>query len=1451
MGCRVCRDAREGGGHVDHRTPARGVRRTHGRDALGRNRPRESFERRLRRELSALGVSLAAIVGLFCLLLAMGSCSPHTQPALAQEEVDGPGVTVTRPAAAGQQDEPPTRGTHDAIEMDGASKPTASSGDTDEMERPATVKTTGNDSVADTADGAAPDNGQDEPAADPAKDAGSTEADTATGVRLAAQADADGAIDVSVSGLAQPATVRVHLGSGVKPRPGIYVTGDALASARGVAVDGVTVVEARVSGDGDVRVETIGATGGAVATSAVELVDDEGEVVALIGPITAPSDAREAASGMRSGERTPFTTVGRYNNTATPTTNSIPRIGNAETGVTAYCNDMMLAAPGDPLHGSNEPVWYDSWSFPSDPWQAADQGQNVLDYVLFHGYPSDPTIGGRCANPQDAESATQWAIWYFTNPGSSPYGEAPFESWSPGFRESYDTLVAEANSYDAACRADPDAFRPERGTCQVWTVADAALQDILTARPNYGWLDLTKASDRPDLVASHDAYALGSAAFEVRHLDGSVEAALTTDDAGRAGCLLPVGSYRLVETRAPAGHAPDGAQRELTIAGGPVHVSVSVTDPALLGGISLTKRGGGPDGPAVAGARFSLVDATSGTEMATLVTDGNGRAATAPDALPLGRYVLREASAPDGYAPAGDIEITVDKPNALKEVAIVDPYKTTLSVTKTSAKTGQGLPGARLQVLNGAGSVVDEWVSDGSPHELRDIAPGRYRLHELEAPRGYVVADDVSFDVRLTSEAQHVDMVDERALVPFSFKKLDAISRAPLPGATFALYRSKGPLPKPVTQRDIRDDALWDSVDAQGSQSDGTVSFGELEEGTYLLLEEAVPSGYMRPSGGWLVHADSAEGITVESVGDVPNPPFEDVDGRLSVANYRQSELPRAGGTGALAPLLTGASLVAVGSAAAARRRRAARRALPVALFILVASLACIVLSLPALALARPSELPDPDHAASLSVHKYALPDASEPAEPSDGGPVPEGSLPQGATPIEGVTFDIRRAYSQGEADALVSQGAAKREDFSPANVEGTEFAGYVVRTGDETLSEATNANGQARFDLSGRLGAWLVTEQPDPRVEIPCPPFIASVPMPHPNDERAWLYDVHVYPKNYRIDVDKAILKADGTVMNTSAAGGEPVTFRIACDIPATVGRNRSYVVTDRLDWRIATTQDAPEAAVVRAGSLELQPGTDFTARVEETTDDQGRPCQLLTWDFTPGLARLQQAVDEDGRPGAIQVVIEFVARLDEDAVSGTLDNGATLDIVNELGRHSAFETARPTVSFAAITIDKCEAADPSLKLPGATFRIAASLDDAREGRWLHRLATDGSDQGVWEETSDADGAATFAALRYDLESGSDYFLVETQAPERHQAIPEPIRVHVGPEPGLQSVSDLTAHVQVLNASSPTLPNTGGRGAIVQVAIGMLVVLGGVSLCAVLSLRQAKRPRTMRGPWE
>lgn len=134
-------------------------------------------------------------------------------------------------------------------------------------------------------------------------------------------------------------------------------------------------------------------------------------------------------------------------------------------------------------------------------------------------------------------------------------------------------------------------------------------------------------------------------------------------------------------------------------------------------------------------------------------------------ALPEGTYTLHEELAPyeDGYVSASDITFEVLEDGSVTKVEMKDEYSKT-EISKTDITTGEELKGAKLQILDEDGTVLEEWVTDGKPHLVEKLPVNvELTLREITAPDGYEIAEDVKFTLKDTMEIQKVEMKDARA----------------------------------------------------------------------------------------------------------------------------------------------------------------------------------------------------------------------------------------------------------------------------------------------------------------------------------------------------------------------------------------------------------------------------------------------------------------------------------------------------------------------------------------------------------------------------------------------------------------------------------------------------------------------------------------------------------------
>lgn len=272
--------------------------------------------------------------------------------------------------------------------------------------------------------------------------------------------------------------------------------------------------------------------------------------------------------------------------------------------------------------------------------------------------------------------------------------------------------------------------------------------------------------------------------------DGSDE--LYTDDDGKP--LLPVGTYRINETKAPKGFWINKEVKTIKLK--PVNdengkISISKYEVPIFEEKEQTvrvrvKKLSEGDAKPLAGARFDLkriadadgkaVNKLEEAQVEKLITGEDGIAEKA-GLLP-GIYELKETKSPDGYAISkeihrieakgteGDTIVTgTDGKSEFLYESQIGNAKIKLEISKLTLSNGKkhSLSGAELLLKDSDGKIVDRWISDGNPHRIEGIKEGRYTIIEEKAPQGYErLSSPVEINVENTAEVQHFDVNNEK-----------------------------------------------------------------------------------------------------------------------------------------------------------------------------------------------------------------------------------------------------------------------------------------------------------------------------------------------------------------------------------------------------------------------------------------------------------------------------------------------------------------------------------------------------------------------------------------------------------------------------------------------------------------------------------------------------------------
>jgi len=295
---------------------------------------------------------------------------------------------------------------------------------------------------------------------------------------------------------------------------------------------------------------------------------------------------------------------------------------------------------------------------------------------------------------------------------------------------------------------------------------------------------------------------LHGAVFSLRQ--NGVEIALATTDSNGEIIFadLPLGEFVLVEIFAPSGFLLDATQRTVSIESPDqytevVTVEIVAENTAIQGEIRVIKICS-ITGNRLAGAVFVLM--RDGVEIARATTDSNGEILFTD--LPLVELVLVEIVAPSGFVidptPRTVTISAIDQYTPLVSVVITvtnTSQRGIITIEKICADTGRVLAGARFEVRDTDGNVVDVITTNEYGIGVsRSLPLGTFTIVEVYAPSGFVL-NPTPHIVTLTADSHYVAIVHEAITVEnqpilgiIHIIKVCAVTGRTLEGATFALY---------------------------------------------------------------------------------------------------------------------------------------------------------------------------------------------------------------------------------------------------------------------------------------------------------------------------------------------------------------------------------------------------------------------------------------------------------------------------------------------------------------------------------------------------------------------------------------------------------------------------------------------------------------------------------------
>ena len=256
-------------------------------------------------------------------------------------------------------------------------------------------------------------------------------------------------------------------------------------------------------------------------------------------------------------------------------------------------------------------------------------------------------------------------------------------------------------------------------------------------------------------------------------LDDTPIARTVTGKDGKAAFTsdLPLGQYYVKEIEAPKGYVKSDKifdvdasyqgdkvkviEFEAAFENAPIKVEISKTD--ITGEKELP------------GAKLSVIDADG--KLVESWTSEAGKTHMI-ERLPVGKYTLREESAPYGYKVASDVTFEVKETAEIQKVSMKDEQAVgKIVIEKTDKVTGKPIDGVVFEVRDKDGKVLDTLTTDKNGHAESKELPIctynedgsfkediHYTVVETKAADGYIL-DETAHDVTLRYDDNAPDVV--------------------------------------------------------------------------------------------------------------------------------------------------------------------------------------------------------------------------------------------------------------------------------------------------------------------------------------------------------------------------------------------------------------------------------------------------------------------------------------------------------------------------------------------------------------------------------------------------------------------------------------------------------------------------------------------------------------------
>lgn len=494
--------------------------------------------------------------------------------------------------------------------------------------------------------------------------------------------------------------------------------------------------------------------------------------------------------------------------------------------------------------------------------------------------------------------------------------------------------------------------------------------------------------------------------------------------------------------------------------------------------------------------------------------------------------------------------------------------------------------------------------------------------------------------------------------------------------------------------------------------------------------------------------------------------------------------------------------------------------------------------------------LPADGTTGTLTVHKYSTTSSSQ--IPGDGLPITNpGNL---GTPLDNVGFTlypIVEDYDESAGTGYQVTAATQAELDADFDAFMAAHAPTAYGTGEQKTVAGTT-----KWENLPMGYYVLVETTPPANLNVaPMAPAIITMPMGITASGSGWNFDVHVYPKNVKLDDVTKEINSSSTIFNVGDTVPYTITGKIKVALRAGDEGDYSYgdwSMADPLDRRL-TLNTASVKLIAEGGNpapIELE--TDDYTQTYITDEDDEDNFNTVTWALT------QDGKDKLAEAGATGIRIEFTTQVNSKALDGSPSGSPTITNTAEMNQRAANTTEivgpatppgpLPSFTLAGITIKKIDGNTPTTLLDGAEFKIATSEANARGGVWVQSgvtgqdaIVVTGDNPGTTEVEK---GWGYFSGLPVSDTDDTVYYLYESKAPGGYVHDQSVFKVTI-------TAGNKTASIEIQNQKigdppvdnpnpSFQLPKTGGIGTIIFAIVG--VALMGLAVVVLVKSRKKNR---------